>query len=237
MRLAATVGICLALCAVVAPSALAGPQYFTKSVVGATAQNVTFSEAGGEAILEGKTSKLSIRCATSTGIGEVTGATTSLHNYVVLHSCADAGTPCENAGPGEIDMGPLKGELGAISATAAGVRLSPETGSAITQFQCFGGGVLVTVGGSVIGRLSAGGAARDTLGESRLWSSVNLTFLQRGGLERYTHFLTGPSEQLLSAVSEYSTEKGEYLTHQELGAQALVETLTTTPAGNLGFTL
>ena len=70
------------------------------------------------------------------------------------------------------------------------------------------------------------------------WSllSCGAAGAQSGGIQKYTHFLTGPSQQLTSIVSEFNTTTKEFETHEELSAQSQIAKLVTSPAGQLGLT-
>jgi len=233
------VAVC-ALGALVATSALASatPEFYTKAAIGSTVAGVAYKSTSTTSFLEGKTSGLKIECASSTGTGEANGATTNAKVLTLFKKCEIIGLalPCENKGAGtkEIETNSLKGELGAITLTSPGVRLSPESGSYDAEFECAGGGVLIKARGSLIGSLT--GASGETVAEGKLPASAKLTLKATKGVQQYTHFLTGPSEQLTSVVSEFSEAKHEYVTHEELSAQNQTATLTTSPADNLGFT-
>jgi hypothetical protein len=235
-------GLCLvAVCAMAAFAtsfASAAPEFYGKAAVGTSVGTVKFTATSATAFLEGKTSKLKIQCTASSGGGEATSATQTLNNTTNFTNCEvfGASLPCESAGAAakEIRTNKLAGELGAISATVPGVKLTPESGPYLAEFGCAGGGVLIKVKGSLIGSIT--GASGNTVAEGKLPASTKLTFAQTGGLQKYTHFIGGTPEQLTSVVSEFSTEKGEYVTHEELSGQSVIATLKTAVAGNLGVT-
>jgi len=237
-------GLCivavLGMSAVVASLAQANePVFFGKAEVGKTVGNVKTLESSGVSFLEGSKSKLKIECKTSTGLsGEVNSATTSINNVTNFKECEVAGLalPCDNGGKTkEINTEPLFGELGAVTATSPGLRLKPEAPATfLAQFECAGGGVLIKAKGSVIGTLS--GATANTVEAGKLATSSNLTLAQSGGIQKVTHFLTGPSQQITSVVSEFNTTTKEFETHEELSGQNQIAKLTTNPAGQLGLT-
>ena len=233
------VGLCLvALVAMgmIAASASAEPVFFGKAEIGAPVGHVAFKSTSGTSYLEGHTSKTKIECKASTGGGEVTGPTSVAKVVTKFTNCELAGLalPCENTGAKEITTENLAGELGAITSAIPGVRLKPETGSYLAQFNCAGGGVLIKSTGSIIGSLT--GATATTVEAGKLATSLKLTLAQTGGLQKYTHFLSGPSQQITSIVSEFNKEKGEFVTHEELSGQNQISTLTTNPSGQLGVT-
>jgi hypothetical protein len=237
-----TMGLCLvavfAMAAFATSFASAAPEFYGKAAIGSSVGNIAFTATSATAFLEGKTSKLKIQCTASSGGGKTSGATKTIENKTNFTSCEVAGAalPCESSGAAakEIRTNNLVGDLGAISATLPGVKLTPESGPYLAEFGCAGGGVLIKVKGSLIGSIT--GASGNTVAEGKLPASTKLTFAQTGGLQKYTHFIGGTPEQLTSVVSEFSTEKGEYVTHEELSGQSVIATLKTTPAGNLGVT-
>jgi len=233
------VAVC-ALGALVATSALASgsPEFYTKAAVNSAVTSVPYTSSSTTSFLEGKTSGLKIECKTSTGTGEANSATTNAKVITLFKSCEIVGLalPCENKGAGskEIETNPLKGEIGAISNTVPGVRLSGESSPYTAAFECAGGGVLIKAKGTLIGSLT--GASGETVAEGKLPASAKLTLKATKGVQQYTHFLTGPSEQLTSVVSEFSEAKGEYVTHEELSAQNQTATLKSVNPDDLGFT-
>jgi hypothetical protein len=243
MKRIKALGLCLvaafALAAVAASiaSASATPEYYTKASVGTVAPSVPFTATSATAFLEGKTSGVKIQCKSSTSTGEVNGAKTSVKNVSLFKECEIAGLalPCENVGPKEIETKSLAGELGAITTALPGTRLKPESGEFLADFNCAGGGVLIKVKGSLIGSLS--GAAGETPAEGKFASTGKLTFKTTKGAQQYTKFL-GEAEghQLESVVSEFNTEKKEFVTHEELSGQSVIATIKSVPASNLGET-
>jgi hypothetical protein len=222
---------------IVAATASAGPVYFGKAAIGGTVGHVAFTGSGGVAFLEGHTSKLKIECKAETATGEVNSPTTSIKNVTKFTSCeiAGLGLPCENVASKEIDTNNLSAVLGEITATTPGTRLKPESGTYLAEFQCAGGGVLVKVKGSVIGKFS--GANGTSVENGKLATKLTLAFEQTGGIQKYTKFIgEGTGEQLTSVVSEFNTETKEFVTHEELGGQVAKVVLVTNPAGQLGLT-
>ena len=187
MKRMRVVGLCLvALVAmgIVSASASAEPVFFGKAEIGASVGHVAFKSTSGVSFLEGHTSHVKIECKASTGSGEVTGPTSVAKSVTKFTSCELAGLalPCENTGAKEITTESLTGELGAITATSPGVRLKPESGSYLAQFNCAGGGVLIKAKGSIIGSLSGGTA--NTVEAGKLATSMKLTLAQSGGIQK-----------------------------------------------------
>jgi hypothetical protein len=232
-------GLCLgALCAVgiFAASASAEPVFFGKAEIGGAVKAVPFSATSGVSFLEGHTSKLKVECKASTGTGEVSGPSSVAKSVTKFTGCEVAGLalPCENTAAKEITTESLSGELGAITSTVPGVRLKGESGIYLAQFVCAGGGVQIKAKGSVIGKMS--GASGNTVEEGKLATTLTLSLEQTGGIQKYTHFLTGPSEQITSAVNEFNEKTGKFEEHEELSAQSQKVSLKTTPAGQIGLT-
>jgi hypothetical protein len=231
-----TLGLCLvaafALSAVVASMAQANPEYYSKGAIGSTVGPVPFTATTGIAFLEGHTSKAKIECKKGSGSGEVDTATTSVKNLTNFQECEVAGLalPCQNHGTKEIETKDLQGELGPVSATKPGTRLSPESGEFLAEFECGGGAIVIKVKGSLIGELS--GASGKTPAEGKFGASGTLTFAETGGIQKITKFLgelTG--HQLESVVKEGANE------HTELSGQSVKATIKSVPASNLGETL
>lgn len=223
-----------------APAPAAEPAFFGRAQVGGVVGPMAFTSDGGAALLEyGQSYGYKIECSASTGSGLVTGATSVAKMVLRLTGCeipAMAFT-CENSEAKTIETKPLAGELGPIKATMPGLRLRPETGSYLAEFQCGGGGILVKATGSVIGALSGGSGS--TIEEAKLPSSLKLTFAQYWRVQKYSHFLTGPSQQLTFVVTELSSEPpfGECIcTHEVPAGLGTVLKLTTAPGGQLGVT-
>jgi hypothetical protein len=232
----------LALVAVVAlgtaaATASASPVFFGKAEIGKTVGSVHFTGSGGVAFLEGHTSKLKIECKANSANGEVNGPTSTAKSVIKFTGCEIAGLalPCENTAAKEITTVSLSSELGAISSTVPGTRLKPESGTYLAEFQCAGGGVLVKVKGSVIGKIT--GASGNTVEEGKLATSITLSFEQTGGIQKYTKFLGESSaQQLTSVVDEFNEKTGKFEEHEELAGQLAKATLKTTPAGQVGVT-
>jgi hypothetical protein len=220
-----------------AATASAEPVYFGKAEIGKTVGHVAFTAAGGVAFLEGHTSKLKIECKANSATGEVNGPTTTAKSVIHFTGCEVAGLalPCENAASKEIVTTSLRSELGALSSSVPGARLKPESGIYLAEFQCAGGGVLIKVKGSVIGKIA--GANGTTVEAGKLATKITLSFEQTGGIQKYTKFLgESTGEQLTSVVSEFNTEKKEFETHEELGGQFAKSVLTSNPVGQVGVT-
>jgi hypothetical protein len=236
MRIVGLALVALVAMGIAAGSASAEPVFFGKAEVGKSVSNIKFEGTGATAFLEGKTSKLKIECKANTATGEVNGPTSTAKNLTKFTNCEIAGLalPCETKGAAakEIVTNNLIGELGGVSATLPGIRLKPESGIYLAEFECASGGVLVKVTGSVIGSLS--GATATTVEAGKLATSNKLTLSQTAGKQKYQKFLTGPEQQLTSIVSEFNGK--EFVTHEELGGQSAIETLKTNPAGQLGVT-
>jgi hypothetical protein len=234
--LALSVVAVFALTAIAASIAQAEPEFYTKSAIGVAgaAQKFTATDAAAS-FLEGSVSKLKIECKKASGSGELTGAKTSAKNVTNFKECeiATLNLPCENAGPGtkEINTESLGGELGAISATIPGTRLKPESGEFLAQFECAGGAVLIKAKGSVIG---SGTGSGTTVDNSKFAANLKLVFSESKGIQKYTHFLTGPSEQITSVVKEGANPPTEELSGQS-GTFTLVDNENPTD-DNMGVT-
>jgi hypothetical protein len=228
-------GVALAVVALTtAPSALAGPEFYSKTAIGGTAGPVPFTGTAGVAFLEGHTSKAKIECKKGSGGGEVVSPTESIKGFTRFSECAIASIelPCENQGAGThaIETNKLRGELGALSATKPGVRLTPETGTYLAEFECGGGAVVIKVKGSVIAELT--GASGTTVAEGKLPASGDLKFSETGGIQKYTKFVGETvGHQLENVVKEGTSQ------HEELGGQSVTAVLKSVPAGDLGETL
>jgi hypothetical protein len=211
------------------PEFAGGPQFYTKTAVGTIAAPVPFTGTLGAAFVEGAVSKAKIECTGGTATGEVTDATTIKGNATTFTGCKTGGLACESgATEGVIQTKVLEGALGALTATTVGLRLYSEeegTGGKVAEFSCAGGAVAIVVRGSVVGSLS--GAAGTEPANGKFASSNKLTFAEAGGLQKYTHFEGEAAEQLESSINGGAYEKS---------GQSVIETLKSTPAGNLGFT-
>jgi hypothetical protein len=219
MKRIKALGLCLlavfALTGVAASVAQAeeAPEFYTKTAIGVPGAPQPFTATVAAASFwEGSVSKLKIECKKTTGAGEVTGAKTLARYRFVLKECeiATLNLPCENKGAGtkEIETESLKGELGAVSATTPGIRLKPEGGEFVTQYECAGGAESIKWKGSVI---SSGTGSGTTVDNSKFASSLKQVWAESKGIQKYTHFLTGPSEQLTSEVKEGANPPTEEL--------------------------
>jgi hypothetical protein len=232
-------GVCLTTALVLGAGAASaaqasGPVFYTKAAVGGTGPSVPITGTAGIAFLEGQKSKAKIECQTGTGGGEVVGPIESVKNITLFKVCEikSLSLPCENktAGSKEIETAHLRGELGALTATKPGVRLSPESGTYLAEFECGGGAIKVKVKGSLIGEL--GGASGKTVAEGKFASSGSLSFAETAGVQKYTKFM-GETEghQLENVITEGGSQ------HEELAGQSVKATLKSVPASDLGETL
>jgi hypothetical protein len=134
-------------------------------------------KAGTKVILE-DAKKHKITCAGGSGGGELTGDQTVSGINLTLTGCEDATKPCQSVGlaSGEVVLAGLTGELGVIKYGASnkedkvGLSVSGES-----SFECAGGMIAVTIGGTAISSLSPA--------DSMLTSRV-LKFAQSKGLEK-----------------------------------------------------
>jgi hypothetical protein len=107
------------------------------------------------------------------------------------------------------------------------------------QFATTGGTVvLVKASGSVIASLS--GASGTSVQEGKLPTSLKVSFVQSHTVQHYTHFMTGPSQQLTFVLTEFPHEPpfGECVcTHEAPAGVSTTLTLKSTPiASALGVT-
>jgi hypothetical protein len=216
------------------PLAHANPEFYSKAAIGGKAGPVPIVGTAGVAFLEGHASKAKIECKKATGGGEVVGPTESVRNVTTFAECEIAGAslPCENRGAGSkaIETKKLRGELGALSSTKPGVRLTPESGTYLAEFECAGGAVLLKVKGSLTGELT--GASGKTVAEGKIAASGDLKFAETGGIQKYTKFVgEATGHQLEDVVKEGSSE------HEELAGQSVTAVIKSVPANNLGETL
>jgi hypothetical protein len=227
------VATALAVCGLAAASsAQASPEFYSKAPIGGTAGPVPITGSAGVAFLEGHTSKAKIECKKASGSGEVVNATESLKNLTNFEECEIAGLalPCENHGTKEIETKKLRGELGALTTTKPGVRLTPESGTYLAEFECGGGAVALKVKGSLIGELT--GASGKTVAEGKIPASGDLKFAETGGIQKYTKFLgESTGHQLENVVREGSSE------HEELAGQSVTAVIKSVPPYDLGETL
>jgi hypothetical protein len=211
----------------------AEPVFFGKAAVGGAVGPVSFTGSGGSTSLTAARTKLEIFCQASTIAGEVSGAQTVSHVVMKMTGCETAGfTRCGNTGATEITTEELTGELGAITSSVPGLRLRPETGSYDIVYECAGGGVVVKVTGSVIARLL--GASGNSVEEGKLATTATLALEETGGIQKYTHFLAGGSEQWAQRVEEFNGK--EFVAHEELMGIRAKLSLKSTPAGLFGIT-
>jgi hypothetical protein len=235
-RKGGVIGGCVALVlAVSAAPAQAEPVFFGKAAVGGAVGPVSFTGSGSFVSLTGQRSKLKVECKAATITGEVSGAQTVSHVVMKMTGCEPAaGLPCQNSGSKEITTEALTGELGAITSSVPGLRLRPETGPNDIVYECSMGGVVVKVTGSVIAKLL--GASGNSVEEGKLATTATLALEESGGIQKYTHFLTGGSEQWAQLVEEFSAEKKEFVGHEELVGIKAKLSLKSTPTGLFGIT-
>jgi hypothetical protein len=231
---------CVALALVLAVStapAQAEPVFFGKAAVGGAVGHISFTGSGGLMSFTAHTTRLQVDCSAATVVGEVSGAQTVSHVVIKMTGCETASfATCENTGAKEITTESLTGELGAITSSVPGLRLRPETGPDDIVYECAGGGVRSKVTGSIIAKLS--GASGNSVEEGKLATTATLALeATTAGIQKYTHFLAGGSEQWVQHVEEFNTEKGEFVGREEelLGVGAKLS-LKSTPAGQFGIT-
>lgn len=242
MRRIKTLGLCfiaaLALGAMAASLAQAEtpPEFYTKAPVGGTAPSeIKESDTLGISFLEGHTSKAKIECATGSGSAVVNSAKTTKEAVTLFKTCEikAISAPCENKGAGtkEIETKALVGELGLISSSKDGIRLKPETGTFLAEFECAGGAVQIKVKGSLIGEITGAEKAGKTIAEAKLAASGGIAFAETGGIQKYTKFLgEATGHQLENDVKEGTKES------EELGGQSGKVTVKSVPAGDVGET-
>jgi hypothetical protein len=213
------------------------PEFFTKAPVGGTAPSeVQLTGTTGIAFLEGKQSKAKIECATGSGTAVVDGPKTSKESVTLFKTCEikALSLPCENKGAGtkEIETKNLVGELGLITTTKDGIRLKPETGTFLAEFECGGGAIQIKVKGSLIGEITGSAKAGETIAQAKFSSSGGIAFSESAGVQKYTKFLGETTGHQLENVV---TEGGK--THEELGGQSGKVTVKSVPASDIGETV
>jgi hypothetical protein len=208
----------------------AGPVFFTKAAIGATAPGAAFAGTSGASFVEAA-SGTKFTCAGGTISGEVTGATTMRHVTVILTGCEAGGVGYENIGPREIELEPLEGTLGNVASGTPGIRLFNEAegrGGTIARFTSFGGASKNEIKGSVVGAL--GGASGTSVEAGKLATSIKLTFAESKGIQKYSRFLPGegePGEEQEMWNSGVGFESDGF---------SSISTLKTTPLGQFGVT-
>ena len=243
MKRIKTLGLCfvaaLALGAMTASFAQAAespPEFFTKAAVGGTAPSeIPETDTIGVAFLEGHTSKAKIECKKGSGSAVVNGAKSTKEAVTLFSECAIAGIelPCENKGAGthQIETKNLVGELGLIATTKDGLRLKPEAGTYLAEFECGGGAVAIKVKGSLIGEITGSSKVGVTIAASKFAASGDLKFSETGGIQKYTKFLGESTGHQLENVVKEGSE-----THEELGGQSAIVVVKSVPVSNIGET-
>jgi hypothetical protein len=243
MKRIKTMGLCLvaalALGAMTASLAQAEspPEFFTKAPVGGTAPSeVKETNTLGISFLEGKTSKAKIECEKGSGEAVVSGPKSTKEALTLFKVCEikALSLPCENKGAGtkEIETKNLVGELGLIATTKDGIRLKPETGTYLAEFECGGGAIQIKVKGSLIGEITGSAKAGETIAQAKFGSSGGIAFSESAGVQKYTKFLGESTGHQLENVV---TEGGK--THEELGGQSGKVTVKSVPASDIGETV
>jgi len=226
----------LALGALTASFAQAeAPEFYTKAAVGSVAPAVEETNTLGIAFLEGHTSKAKIECATGSGAATVSGPKTTTKATTLFKTCEikALSLPCENKGAGtkEIETKALTGELGTVAAGKDGVKLTPETGEFLAEFECGGGAIAIKVKGELFGEITGAEKAGKTIAQAKFGASGTLSFAEAGGIQKFTKFVGEVgSHQLENVVTE---TKG---THEELGGQSAKVTVKSVPASDIGET-
>lgn len=213
------------------------PEFYTKAPVGGAAPTeVKETNTLGISFLEGHTSKAKIECATGSGSAVVSGPKSTKEATTLFKTCEikALSLPCENKGAGtkEIETNNLVGELGLVAATKDGVRLKPESGSFLAEFECGGGAIKIKVKGSLIGEITGAAKAGETIAQAKFGASGGISFSEAGGIQKYTKFvgeLTG--HQLENVVTEGTKE------HEELGGQSAKVIVKSVPASDIGETV
>jgi len=217
--------------------ALAAPEFTTKAAVGSTAGPVAIAGTLGPGYLEGNTTHKKISCAGGHLTGTVPGPKTTKDNVITFTGCtAESGLyKCENTvTEGEVVTNALDGTLENVTTTTPAIRLFPEGAGPIVSFVC-GGHAKIEVTGSVIGTLS--GASGLTVEENKLAASMKLTCAESYGFQKYRVFsgqLPFTGDQLTSNIETWNGNSWE--ASAELAGLAVVATLKTVAAGNLGVT-
>jgi len=212
------------------------PEFYTKAAVGGTAPSeIKESNTIGVAFLEGKTSKAKIECKKGSGSAVVDGVKSTKEAVTLFSECEIAGIAleCNNKGAGtkQIETKALVGELGFVATGKDGIRLKPESGTYLAEFECGGGAVKIKVKGSLIGEIT--GSAGKTIEEGKIGASGSIKFSETGGKQKYQKFVGETGEHQLENVVTEGTE-----THEELGGQNATVTVKSLPHPyNIGETL
>jgi len=241
MKRIKTLGLCFvaalalgAMTASFAGAAESPPEFFTKAAVGGTAPSeIPETDTLGVSFLEGHTSKAKIECKKGTGSAVVNGAKSTKEALTNFQECKIAGLEleCRNHGVAEIETKNLVGELGLIASTKDGLKLKPETGLYLAEFECGGGAVAIKVKGSLIGEITGASKPGVTIAASKFAASGDLKFSETGGIQKYTKFLgEATGHQLENVVKEGASE------HEELGGQSATVIVKSVPASNVGET-
>ncbi|HEX5223669.1 MAG TPA: fibronectin type III domain-containing protein, partial [Solirubrobacteraceae bacterium] len=143
----------------------------------------------GTFILEGAVKTAKVVCTHVAGSGEVTGLQT-VGLGITLTGCESNAHSCNTAGhaAGEVALSGLTGTLGliALGTTATANKLGL-TLSGAAEFECNGGAVAVSLGGTAIGSI----APTNTMKTIRTWK-----FTHSKQLEKPERFEGGPPQQL-----------------------------------------
>jgi len=115
-----------------------------------------FKGKGGVATLNTPKLENEVACGKFKDVGENTSPTTQGKIVASFGKCESLGKKCESpgAGPGNIVTNNLVGKLGYINKAKkeVGVRLSPETGTLLAEFNCEG--LEIKTSGAVFGRMT-----------------------------------------------------------------------------------
>jgi hypothetical protein len=199
---AALCALCsLTMMAVLPVAALAEPVFLTKAVVGEPApSSVLLTGTIGSSAFESRTGSR-YACVDSAGTtkvdGEVAGPKTVRKVVLTFHECETNGfSECGTDEKARLTVtNHLEGELGPISPTLPGLRLWAEgdKGGSVMKFTCAGGALQFDVRGTITGSLS--GAAGENAETGKLVSSINLTFREAKGIQKYQGFEAGEPGQ------------------------------------------
>jgi hypothetical protein len=235
--LAVAAGCCLGAVGTQAARAEEPPEFFTKAAVGTVAPEVKESYSLGFSRIEGHTSKSRVECEKGSGSGVVNGPKSIKEVRLRLVHCEIPGLlggQCENRGEGtrEIETNNLVGELGLITSTKDGLRLSPESGTYLMEFTCWHGNVgPIKVKGSVIAEITGAEEAGKTVAESKFRAFGDLKLAQTGGIQKYTAFLgESTGHQLENVITEGGKER------EELAGQSATVVVKSVPANDIGET-
>jgi len=230
---------CLSALGAQAASAEEAPQFYTKAPVGGAAPSeIKETYSIGVTYLEGHASKAKIECAKGSGSAVVDGPKSVKEVRIKLVECEVPHVlirpnGCENRGTNtkEIETNNLVGELGLITSTKDGLRLTAESGAYLMEFECLGGAIMLKVKGALLGEITGAETAGNTIAEAKFRASGDLKFAQSGGIQKWTKFLgESTGQQLENVVTEGGKE------HEELVGQSMSILVKPVPPDQIGET-